>query len=290
MLWENLREEEFLPMLEKTNRVCAFALGCVEKHGQHLPLGTDTLEGNGILERAAERAEVCVFPRMYFGDLQGCQAHKAGEGTHYGYIALSAELLLAILREACDEMGRNGFKRIVLFNSHGGNRSWVGNFIRAVRAERKPYEVFLVDNHLVGPKEILAAIEKNGRAYFPAITDADMAVMEDFVAQGKHYGHACFAETAMMMGLYPELVRLDRGEAESGASTGIANPLYEAGINWGGSWSANFPNSYEGPAPTGLTQAIADAAVELAVQNAERALKVIKDDSIMLPILNAAGV
>ena len=69
MLWENLREEEFEPMLERTNRVCALAIGCLEKHGQHLPLGTDTLKGGKILELAAEREEVCVFPRLYLGDL-----------------------------------------------------------------------------------------------------------------------------------------------------------------------------------------------------------------------------
>ena len=43
MLWEYLREEEFPAMLERSHRVCAFAIGCLEKHGQHLPLGTDTL-------------------------------------------------------------------------------------------------------------------------------------------------------------------------------------------------------------------------------------------------------
>ena len=99
MLWENLREEEFLPMLERTHRVCAMAIGCIEKHGQHLPLGTDTLKGGRILELAAEREEVCVFPRCYFGDLQGAQSAKAGEGTHYGYVALSSELLLQMMRE-----------------------------------------------------------------------------------------------------------------------------------------------------------------------------------------------
>ena len=53
MLWEHLREEEFAPMLKKTHRVCAMAIGCLEKHGQHLPLGTDVLKGGKILELAA---------------------------------------------------------------------------------------------------------------------------------------------------------------------------------------------------------------------------------------------
>ena len=115
MLWENLREEEFIPMLERSKGVCAMAVGCLEKHGQHLPLGTDVLKGGRILEMASEREEVCIFPRFYFGDLQGEQAYKAGEGVHHGFVSLSAELLLRLMRELCDEIGRNGFKKILLF-------------------------------------------------------------------------------------------------------------------------------------------------------------------------------
>ena len=80
MLWEYLREEEFPAMIDRAHGVCAMAIGCVEKHGQHLPLGTDTLKGGKILEMASEREEVCIFPRMYFGDLQGSQACAAGKG------------------------------------------------------------------------------------------------------------------------------------------------------------------------------------------------------------------
>lgn len=288
MLWENLREEEFLPMLERTHRVCAMAIGCVEKHGQHLPLGTDTLKGGKILELAAEREEVCVFPRMYFGDLQGKQAQKAGEGCHYGYIALSSELLLHMMREICDEMGRNGFKKILLFSSHGGNSGFLTNFIRAVTDQKKDYEVFMFYNKLIGPREILNVIAERGRSYFPALTDEDIAVMEAFVADGKRDGHAGFAESAMVMGTYPELVRLDRCEAESGISTHIADPLYNMDVNWGHLWEVNFPNAYAGHAPIGLNQRIADASVAISVERTAAVLKLLKDDSIMDPIINAA--
>lgn len=287
MLWENLREEEFLPMLERTNRVCAMAVGCLEKHGQHLPLGTDTLKGGKILELAAEREEVCVFPRMYFGDLLGEQANPAGNGNHYGYVALSSELLLAMMREICDEIGRNGFKKILLFSSHGGNDAFLRNFVRAVKQKNKSYEVFMFYNKLIGPKDILAVIEERGRDYFPALTDEDMKTMEDFVAAGKPNAHAGFSESAMIMGTYPELVRLDRCEAESGQSTHISDPLAELGIIWGRSWHVNYPNSYNGSAPIGLTQAIADAAVEISVERTAKVLKLLKDDSIMDPILRA---
>lgn len=289
MLWENLREEEFLPMLEKTHRVCAMTIGCVEKHGQHLPLGTDTLKGSRILELAAEKEEVCIFPRHYFGDLQGRQRERAGEGNHYGYIALSAELLLQLMRECCDEIGRNGFKKILLFSSHGGNKAFLENYIRAVRAEKKDYEVFYFYNKLIGPKEILAEIEKYGRSKFAELTDEDIQVLKDFVAAGKIDNHAGFAESAMVMGTYPELVRLDRCEAESGMSTHVADPLAKLGIGWGNAWCANYPNAYNGDAPIGLNQRIAKVSVEISVERTVEVLKLLKNDTVMEPILAAGG-
>ena len=281
MQWEYLREEEFKPMLERTHRVCAMAIGCIEKHGQHLPLGTDTLKGGRILEMASEREEVCVFPKLFLGDLQGRQAHKAGEGTDYGYVALNSEVLLALMRELCDEFGRNGFTKILLFSSHGGNSGFLANFQRAVRATVKSYEVFFFYNRLVMPKDILAFIAEHGRESLPMLTDSDMPVLEDFVAQGKFDGHAGFGETSLVMGTYPELVRLDRCEAESGLSTHVADPLAALGINWAGAWSRNYPHAYSGHAPVGLTQSIADAATEIAVQRTAAVLKLLKDDAAM---------
>jgi creatinine amidohydrolase len=285
MLWVNLREEEFKPMLERVHGVCAMAIGCIEKHGQHLPLGTDTLKGGKILEMAAEREEACVFPPLYFGDLQGAQACKAGEGTHYGYVALSAELLLSLLREICDEIGRNGFTKILLFSSHGGNNGFLQNFARAVTCTKKSYEVFVYYNKLVMPKDILEVINERGRDFFPKLTGEDIAVLEDFVAKGKFDGHAGFGETAFVMGTYPELVRLDRAEAESGMSTHIADPISENGLIWGKAWKKNYPNAYCGHAPVGCSRAIGEAAVEIAVERTAKILKLLKDDEIMNKII-----
>jgi creatinine amidohydrolase len=265
--------------------VCAMAIGSIEKHGQHLPLGTDTLKGGKILELASEREEVCVFPPLFFGDLQGVQANRAGEGAHYGYVALSSELLLSLLREICDEIGRNGFTKILLFSSHGGNNAFLQNFARAVTSTKKSYEVFIFYNKLIMPKDILGVIHERGRDYFPNLTDEDVAVLEDYVAKGKFDGHAGFGETAMVMGTYPELVRLDRAEAESGMSTHIADPITEQGLFWGKAWYRNFPNAYSGHTPIGCSHAIGEAAVEIAVERTVKVLKLLKNDEVMNKII-----
>lgn len=71
MNWENLREEEFKEAIKISGGVCVLPVGCIEKHGQHLPVGTDTILATKIVKRAAEREEVCVFPTIPFGEKTG---------------------------------------------------------------------------------------------------------------------------------------------------------------------------------------------------------------------------
>jgi creatinine amidohydrolase/Fe(II)-dependent formamide hydrolase-like protein len=145
--------------------------------------------------------------------------------------------------------------------------------------------VFVYYNKLVMPKDILEVINERGRDFFPKLTGEDIAVLEDFVAKGKFDGHAGFGETAFVMGTYPELVRLDRAEAESGMSTHIADPISENGLIWGKAWKKNYPNAYCGHAPVGCSRAIGEAAVEIAVERTAKILKLLKDDEIMNKII-----
>lgn len=69
---------------------------------------TDTLKPGEILKMEAEREPVVVFSYMYLGDLIGARRTKAcDEGFKYGYVALSAESLLALLEEICYEIRKN---------------------------------------------------------------------------------------------------------------------------------------------------------------------------------------
>ncbi len=113
MLWENLREEEFDAAIEKSNKVCVVPIGCLEKHGQHLPVGTDTQTAYYIAKEATKLEDVVVFPPVYFGDVLGLYMWK-------GTIAFSSELLQQMLTELCAEIARNGFKKILILNGHGG--------------------------------------------------------------------------------------------------------------------------------------------------------------------------
>ena len=65
MRWEELTAEEFEKGVRETG-VCVIAMGVVEKHSDHLPLGTDYLVGHSIACRAAEKEPAVVFPPFYF--------------------------------------------------------------------------------------------------------------------------------------------------------------------------------------------------------------------------------
>ena len=55
MLWENLREEEFKDAIEKSKGVCIVPIGSLEKHGQHLPVGMDSIAAGEWCRLAAEK-------------------------------------------------------------------------------------------------------------------------------------------------------------------------------------------------------------------------------------------
>ena len=133
MFWENLAEFEFEDAIKKCGGVCVIPLGCLEKHGQHLPMGTDTFIANDTVAMAAEMEEVMIFPTaMWLGDVSGFKVVNPPESQKMrGCIALSPELLLMTLEELCDEISRNGFKKIVILNTHGGNVMLLNYFLRA---------------------------------------------------------------------------------------------------------------------------------------------------------------
>ena len=62
MKWEFLREEEFEGAIERSGGLCVLPLGCIEKHGQHLPVGCDSIHSRSLVEMAAELEDVMIFP------------------------------------------------------------------------------------------------------------------------------------------------------------------------------------------------------------------------------------
>lgn len=268
MLWENLREEEFKSAIKASKGVCVVPVGCLEKHGQHLPVGTDVIHITEIARRAAEKEPVCVFPTMYFGE-------KTGSGEFAGTVIFSPELRLQILKETCQEICRNGFKKILLYNGHGGNQSMISYFCRSVLYEKCGYSVFdySLGSDFATPKKLL-------NEGFKYLTTDDRKILQSYIDEKKRFGHADFIETGWVYGIRPETVRLDKVYQESNESTHRFDEFSNHRINTPFAWMANFPNSYEGDMHDGMNERIARAMVEYSVKKLTEVLKFLKEETV----------
>lgn len=268
MLWENLREEEFKEARELSKGLCIVPVGCLEKHGQHLPVGTDVIHVTEIARRATEIEPAVVFPSMYFGE-------KTGAGEFDGTVIFSPELRLQLLKETCSEIYRNGFNKILLYDGHGGNSAMLDYFTRGLLYEKTPYNVYVysIGSDFATPKRIM----NEGYKY---LTTEDRKVLSLYIEKKIMPGHAGFIETGWVYGVRPETVRLDKMTSESGESTHRFDVFSEHKIKTPFTWMANYPNSVESELHDGMNERIARAMVEYSVKKLCEVISFLKEESI----------
>ena len=291
MKWEYLREEEFKGAIEKSGGLCVMCLGCLEKHGQHLPVGTDSLKGDQIVELAAEKAGVMMFPTtMWLGDVSSSHIFENPEVTNKrGFIGMNPKTLLTVLEELCDEIARNGFTKILLCGSHGGNTALMSLLHRKMFYKKRNYALMSCKAYDFGtqlqPKNMLETIKADPEKY-SMITEEDIKTLERFAETGTGGGHGDFRETMLVYGTYPELVAPDRFEAVDGTSTKkLAFPA-EADLSTYASWIVNFPNVLSGYPSTGCTATIGEAAVKMSVERLADIFEQVKNDNACVEIMN----
>ena len=114
--WEDLTAEDFVKALAQSRGTCALPFGIIEKHGPAGTLGTDLINVRYTSELAAKQEYTIIFPAYYFGQIF--------EARHQpGTIAYSTKLQLEMLQETVSEMARNGCRKVIVINGHGGNNS-----------------------------------------------------------------------------------------------------------------------------------------------------------------------
>jgi creatinine amidohydrolase len=212
--WEELTAPDFVQAIHQAQGVCVLPFGIIEKHGPHLPLGTDLLDVRYVVMNAVQQEYAVVFPEYYFGQIFEAQQQP-------GTVAYSLSTQLTLLQETVKEMARNGCKKVVIVNGHGGNESLLPLFGQAQMATPRDYVVYvfgLPNDHVPG-RPAMKSDPKN-----------DM--------------HAGETETANMLIARPDLVHIDRADQQSGADQkrlNLPDNVY-TGI-W---WYARFPNHYSG--------------------------------------------
>src|SRR5579864_3938575 len=210
--WEELTAGDFRAAIQQSKGTCLLPFGILEKHGPHLPLGTDLLNVRYVSLHAADQEYAVVFPEYYFGQIFEAR-HEPGT------IAYSMELQLKLLQETTDEMARNGCKKIIIVNGHGGNEHLLPFFAQAQLDKPHDYVVYVLDGSRSRP---------GGPAKKSTIADM----------------HAGENETSNTLVSHPDLVHQDRAASESGADQKrqkLTENLY-TGI-W---WYAKFPDHYSG--------------------------------------------
>jgi creatinine amidohydrolase len=99
----------------KKHDTVLLAIGSIECHGRHLPLGTDTLIPDRLLELLEEKnQEILIVPTIPFGS---CDSLEPFPGT----INLGMDLLYQLLRRVVDSLKAHGARKFIILNGHGGN-------------------------------------------------------------------------------------------------------------------------------------------------------------------------
>jgi creatinine amidohydrolase len=249
MRWEELTGDQFAAAIEQTEGVCLLPLSVIERHGHHLPLGTDMYIGGEICRRAATLEPAVVFPDYIFTQIPEAR-HLAGT------ISIDPDLVVRLLDNVCREIARNGLKKIVLVNSHGGNTGLIAFFNMIQLAAPRDYVVYLVQPLM----QIFGGT-------LPAPWDPEQD------------GHAGPGETSLILTIRPDLVHMAAvPDDDEGATRNRLQALREAGVQTGIWWYADHPTHYQGDAR------LADAAtgaqwLDILAADVARAVKAIKADT-----------
>ncbi|SDR04713.1 creatininase family protein [Natronobacterium texcoconense] len=189
--WVGRTAGEIREVGESDGSILIVPVGSVEQHGDHLPVGTDTLLASAVATRGAELASdvpVAVTPPIW----SGYSPHHLQFG---GTLTLSFETALAVVEDVVSSGLENGFDAVLLVNGHGGNGPLVGAAVSEIGVDHPDAEV-------------------TGITYF-SLAESFADEIRDSEDGGMAHGGEF--ETSLLLHLYPDLVRED----------GDATPLEE---------------------------------------------------------------
>lgn len=114
-------------------------VGSCEKHGAHVPLGTDSFTTISVTERAAKIANVPYTPLLPFG----YSAHHMGRvGEGCGTVTLSAETFRRVLYDIARSLIYHGANKIVFVTHHGSNTKPIDELLRKLRYQTGAFVAF----------------------------------------------------------------------------------------------------------------------------------------------------
>ncbi|MFB6311491.1 MAG: creatininase family protein [Salinirussus sp.] len=169
-------------------RTVLVPIGSTEQHGPHLPTGTDAMEAISVAEGVAEELDLLVTPPIWYGD---ARHHLAYPGT----LALRPRTVIALLEDLYDSLAHHGFERVVTVNGH------------------RRANVAVIENAMTTAAEDHPDIEFALADLVQVAVSAHKELMDGHPEDGTHGGEF---ETSFMLAEYPELVRTDAMEPNTG--------------------------------------------------------------------------
>jgi len=193
-IWAEMTSEE-VAALDAARVIAVLPVAAIEQHGPHLPLAVDAVLNAAVLERALARlahdAPVSVLPAMTVGK---SNEHIAFPGT----LTLSFDTLARLWLEIGDSLARAGVRKLVLFNSHGGQIQVMDIVARELRVRHAMLVVQASWFRFGLPEGVFDTSE------------------------ARHGIHGGDIETSMMLAVRPDLVRMDRAADFTPATEEIA--------------------------------------------------------------------
>lgn len=189
-LWTQQKVKNYLPhmtspevtaLLEKTDMVI-IPVASLEQHGNHLPIGTDFINGVERCKLIAQERDILVSPVLMVGQ---SPYHMGFAGT----ITLSAGTIIKVHLEAVESLIRHGFKRFIIMNSHGGNRA---------------ISTLLVDQINQTTAGVAVSFGQAARPFMEPSSATPSTVLDR---------HGGTPETSSSLYLMPDLVQLDKAVA-----------------------------------------------------------------------------
>lgn len=159
----------------KKNQLAILPVGSLEQHGPHLPVSTDSIISEYLARQTASRLGAFLFPTINYG--------VSFEHAPMFNISVTHSVLSALVCDVCSSIAANGMTKIVIINGHHGN---------------------------MGALQYVAQ-DLQGRV--PAGTCINTIHYWHLLKEG--FDHAGEVETSLILAIAPQLVRMDKAEANA---------------------------------------------------------------------------
>lgn len=251
--WDELTASEWPKAMALSDSTCILPFGVLEKHGPHGPIGSDLIKVREFSAMATKKEYAVVFPDYFYGQINEAKQQP-------GTFALPARVVWDMLEATCDEIARNGFRKIIIVNGHGGNPNLITYFLQTRLEKKRNYALFFFQPSMDSTfrKNMLAARKSD-------------------ISYDQHGGES---ETSMLLYIKPDVVKMDSANNQSG------KPLKRLQIKnaytpiW---WFADYPNHYAGEGSK-ATKELGKMLVDQYVDNLAATIKAIKEDKVTLKL------